>query len=327
MAGQRADVAQFASTVESSRLTRSNDILVQIDLARVIANAIAIRKQVGVDVLAVVKADAYGLGASQVVSALASVVDGFCVFSLREAMDANGGRPMPKPTLALGPCEPAELWAYKTLNVRPSVWDAGHAETLRDCRPVLAVDTGMQRFACPADQCAAVFEAGQCDEAFTHATTLPRVQLLRDIVGPWCLKLHAAGTSLLNEKSAWLDAVRPGLALYRGAVRVTARLIDCRKTMGQAGYTNFTSPHHGVFLGGYSNGLRAGPCLINGRQSRVIEVGMQSAYVETYADDRAGDEVVLLGDGLSEETLAQAWGVGAHELLVRLCGAGQRKYI
>ena len=57
----------------------------------------------------------------------------------------------------------------------------------------------------------------------------------------------------------------------------------------------FASTHHGVILAGYSHALHPGPCLVNGRRSKMIEVGMQSAFVETSAQDRPGDEVVLLG--------------------------------
>ena len=42
----------------------------------------------------------------------------------------------------------------------------------RDARPILCVDTGMQRFACAREQIDDVIRAGAIDEAFTHAVTL-----------------------------------------------------------------------------------------------------------------------------------------------------------
>ena len=69
------------------------------------------------------------------------------------------------------------------------------------------------------------------------------------------------------------------------------------------------------------------PCRVNGRASRVIEVGMQTAFVETSPGDRIGDEVVLLGDELGEQDVADAWGVSHQEVLVRLTGAGERQYV
>ena len=85
-------------------------------------------------------------------------------------------------------------------------------------------------------------------------------------------------------------------------------------------------PRHGIILAGYSNGLRTGPCLVNGRLTRMIEVGMQSAYVEVGAGDHANDEVVILGDVLTEMELSAAWQVSPQEVLVRAGRMGKREY-
>jgi alanine racemase len=160
----------------------------------------------------------------------------------------------------------------------------------------------------------------------THASSPEQVRRFGELVGGRGLRLHAAGSALLDEPSAWFDAVRPGLALYRGAARVSARLVEVRDSSGPAGYTGFVAARHGVILCGYSNGLRAGACLVNGRRSRVLEVGMQSAFVECEPSDRPGDEVVLLGDGLTEDDVAAAWGTPPHTALVQLAAAGERLY-
>jgi alanine racemase len=188
------------------------------------------------------------------------------------------------------------------------------------------VDTGMQRFACPSAQIEKVLQAGGCTEAFTHAINLDQVAALRKAVAGHKLFLHAAGSSLLHEPTAWLDAVRPGLALYTGAVRATARLIEARDTVGPAGYTGFSARRHGVIVAGYTSGLRPGPCLVNGRRSEIIEVGMQSAFVLLESGDKIGDEVILLGDGMTEAELAAAWKVSAQEALTRICRLGTRRY-
>jgi alanine racemase len=153
---------------------------------------------------------------------------------------------------------------------------------------------------------------------------------MRERRGPGgrALRLHAAGTALLDDPAARFDAVRPGLALYRGAARVATRLVEARDARGPAGYSGFVSPtaRHGVILAGYSNGIRAGVCHVNGARRQILEVGMQSAFVELGPDDQVGDEVVLLGDGLGEDDVAAAWLVSPQEALVRLCGAGERQY-
>jgi alanine racemase len=54
---------------------------------------------------------------------------------------------------------------------------------------------------------------------------------------------------------------------------------------------------------------------------------MQSAFVETSSRERVGEEVVLLGDALSEDPVASAWNTGPHEALLRLVNAGIREYV
>jgi alanine racemase len=304
----------------------SRHISVRVDLDQVRRNARAIGERVGVPILAVVKCDAYGLGAARVVKTLADVVDGFCVFGLAEAVAAGIWESTGKVSMTLGPDPGVEADQYIEHRVRPAVWTVERAAALRSARPILSVDTGMQRFSCPPSQVDAVLQAGGCDEAFTHALRPGQVQQLIARVGGRGLRLHAAASALLDEPNARLDAVRPGLALYRGAARVTTALVDVRDTDGPAGYGGFAARRHGIILAGYSNGLRIGPCLVNGRRSRVLEVGMQSAYVEAADSDRTGDEVTLLGDGVTEVELGTASGTSAQDALLRLASAGERSY-
>jgi alanine racemase len=214
---------------------------------------------------------------------------------------------------------------YLEQNVQPVVWSVQRAEALRKAKPVLSVDTGQQRFAADAGEAKKVLASGACAEAITHAANLQQVESFRRIVdGHENLFLHAAGSSLLNEPAARLSAVRPGLAIYRDAVRVSSRLVEAKDANGPAGYSGFVVRRFGVILAGYSHGLRRGPCLVNGRMSRLLEVGMQSSFVEIESGDRVGDEVVLLGDGLAEEMIAGEWRTTPHEVLLKLAGSGRR---
>jgi len=307
-------------------MSRSAHVIVRVDLQRIRRNVQEIVTRCRVPVLAVIKADAYGVGAARVAPAIADGVDGFCVFTLDEAADARIWEKTSKPCIALGPNLGVSANDFIAHHVRPAVWDVERAAALRSARPLLTVDTGMQRFSCPPEQIEAVIRAGGCDEAFTHATSLDQVSLLRHLIANHQMKLHAAGSSLLDHPQAWLDAVRPGLALYRGAIEVSAPLVEVHQSTGPAGYSRFLAPHHGVILAGYSHGLRPGPCLVNGRRSRLLEVGMQSAFVATSDNDRVGDQVVLLGPHLSEQEIAADWKTSPHEVLTRLCGVGLREY-
>ena len=302
---------------------------VHVDLSRVRANAEAIVALTGVPLLPVVKANAYGLGIREVAGVLADLAAGFCVLWLAEAVDNGLWALTGRPTISLGtPRMAMEPDDYLDHHVRPAVVTEDEALQLADADPLLSVDVGMQRFACPAERVDRVLRGGLIREAFTHATRVEHVERFLELAGGRGLRLHAAGTSLLGEPRARLDAVRPGLALYQGAARVAARLLEVRESNGPSGYTGWRSAtgHHGVIPTGYSHGLRPGPCLVNGERCRIPEVGMQSAFVELGPRDRVGDEVVLLGDGLTEQDVAAAWGVSPHEVLVRLCGLAQPVY-
>jgi alanine racemase len=304
----------------------SPHVRVQIDLSIIRANVERIHAVCGVPVIAVVKSDAYGHGVVEVARAVADLVDRFCVFSAKEAADANLWELTGKPALAIGPPTLQNPEDYHEVHVRPAVSNAEQADALREALPILCIDTGQQRFACPIEDVADVLRTGDIHEAYTHASSLEQVKLFADAVADRTIFKHAAGSSLLHESAARFDAVRPGLAIYRGAARVSTRLVEVHETRGPAGYSRFTARRHGIILAGYAHGLKYGPCRINGGDLRLLEVGMQSAFVELNPEDRVGDEVFLLGDGLTENLVADAWNVSPHEALLRLVTSGMREY-
>ncbi len=284
----------------------------------------AIARATGVGVIAVVKADAYGLGATRVAGAIAQDVAAFYTFDLREAIDAGLSK-LGKPIIVLrGDLNTAG--EFLAARARPVVWDVESAKALQAARPVLAVDTGQQRFAAAAKDVPAIIQAGKIDEAFTHATKLEHAVTFEAITRGFPLRRHAAGSALLSEPAARFDAVRPGLAIYDGAVTVTAPLIDARNSTGPAGYSGFSVPRFGLISAGYSHGLRPGPASIHGRPTRILEVGMQTSFVELAAVDRIGDSVTLLGDDVPLSMIAPVWGCSMQQAMVNLCRLGIREY-
>jgi alanine racemase len=301
-------------------------VTVHVDLQRIRDNVRSIAKLAGVPILAVVKADGYGLGAARVAEAIADQVERFCVFDLAEALDAGLYARTGKRVLALGPPTTMNPADFKSAGVTPSISTVEQAVLLRAANPALCVDTGMQRFACPPDRIDAVIHAGDCREAFTHGTRIEHALRLQQLCAGRGLKLHAAASALLHAPEAMLDAIRPGLAMYRGAARVATTLVETHDTTDPAGYSGFVVPRHGVILMGYSHGLRRGFCTVNQTRRRVLEVGMQSAFVEIGADDRIGDPVHLLDEIVDEQVLSEAWGTSPQEVLVDLCAAGRKLY-
>ena len=298
---------------------RSPHVRVAVNLDQVRASAEAIRQHTGVRLKAVVKEAAYGLGAAQVADALASIADEFAYFSLYEA------RQVRRPGLALGPPD-GDPNEYRELRLRPSIATLEDATRFTGVPVAIKVDTAGERFGCPPEELDELVARCDVTDFWTHATQIDAVHRLREACGGRGRPVHAALTALLDEPEAWLDAVRPGLGLYRGAVRVTSRLHAVRETKGPVGYTGFSAARVGVFLAGYSNFVRPGPVLINGRGQQILESGMNTSYVSVDPADKVGDEVVLLGDALTEEELARHFGTRPHEILCRYTAIGPRHY-
>jgi alanine racemase len=279
-----------------------------------------------VPVLPVIKANAYGLGAQHIAEALADMVERFCVFNLQEAAEAQVLRRTGKHCLALGPPSSMNPADFSAAAVTPSIANVEQAVLLKKSRPALCVDTGMQRFACAPEQIDTVFKTGDCSEAFTHGTRVEHATQLKELCGKYGVPLHAGATALIHERDAYLDAIRPGLAIYRGAARVMTTLIEAHDSTGPAGYSGFIAPRHGVILMGYAHGLRPGLCTVNGVKQRVLEVGMQSAFVEITAKDRVGDPVALMDEAVNDQVLSEIWGTSPHEVLLDLCAGARKEY-
>lgn len=298
---------------------RSPHVCVRINLAHTRAAAEDIRRRTGVPLIAVIKADAYGLGAARVADALAPAVNEFAFFYAEEAIAIG------RQGLVLGPPD-VDAEVYRAHGLRPAVGAIADAERLRGLPVAVKVDSGMQRFGCPPEQLDALIERCGVVDFMTHAVEIDAVERFRRACDGRGKPMHAASSSLLGEPGAWLDAVRPGVALYRGAVRVTTRLHSVRDTRGPVGYTGFEQPRVGAILCGYSNGLRPAPLLINGQRQRTLEIGMNTSFVTVSSPDRPGDEVVLLGDRLSEDELAADARSRPHEILCRYAAMGPRVY-
>lgn len=298
---------------------RSPHVRVEIHLPRVCAAAGAIRARIGREVrlIAMIKADAYGLGAAQVASALDGQVDEFAYFSLAEAREVR------RPGLVTGPPDGAPD-EFAALGVRPAISTLDEARRFAGRRVALHVDVGMQRFGFSPDRLGEFISICGDEECFAHAATLPQAHALARAARGRVRMFHSAASSLLDRPAAWQHAVRPGYALFRDAVRVTTPLRLVRPTTGPVGYSRFRAERLGIIMAGYAHGLRPAPVVVNGRPQRVLEAGMNTAFVTVHPDDREGDEVMLLGDGVSPETIARATRTRPHEALLRACAMGER---
>ena len=158
---------------------------VKIDLDAIEANIDAIRARVGVDVMAVIKADAYGHGAVQVARLLQYKCSFFGVSSILESMELRRAG-LYHPILILGH---TPVRAFPTLvqaEIRPTIFHYEDAVALSKAAQLLdkpaafhlAVDTGMSRIGfqateADADICAAIARLPglQAEGLFSHFAT------------------------------------------------------------------------------------------------------------------------------------------------------------
>ncbi|UXY10666.1 alanine racemase [Kosakonia sp. ML.JS2a] len=173
---------------------------------------------------------------------------------------------------------------------------------------------------------------------------------------PGLRTIAASGGTLLWPQSHF-DWVRPGIILYgvsplenkpwgadfgfQPVMTLTSQLIAVRehKTGDAVGYggtwQSARDTRLGVVAMGYGDGYpRAAPSgtpvLVNGREVPIVgRVAMDMICVDLgpEAEDRAGDNVVLWGEGLPVERIAKITKVSAYELITRLTARATLTYI
>jgi alanine racemase len=290
---------------------------VDVDLAALVANARTVAAVSGSRLLPMVKANGYGLGATEVARALESLDPwGFGVASLDEARLLRGSG-ITRPVLVLTPLLPQCIEQYLDLDLRPSIGDVSALEgwIARGGRPLhLEIDTGMSRAGVRWDDRASLSRfttllqtANGWEGAFTHflaaesdaeATgrqwdrfqevlrTLPRRPPL----------IHAANSAAaLRGRIFAGDLVRPGIYLYGGAAispspqpvaalraRVVAvRSIAAGDTVGYGATWRAERPTMVATVGvGYADGFpRGSPAAGPERFPRQIELNGRLASV------------------------------------------------
>lgn len=218
----------------------------EIDLEALRSNLKVCRNLAGdsCGIMAIVKADAYGHGLSEVVSALSDLVDWFGVANFREAVRARNAASGRAPhILILSPAMPDEIGpivanGFSGSVSQPSEVDAFAAAAFRlgtVARLHAVADTGMGRMGCPSSEFAAFIGQIQAnphcclegiDTHFPSADedrefTLTQIERFRQLLGEvdpgeGC-KIHlgnSAGLLGFHSITPFATLSRPGLALY-----------------------------------------------------------------------------------------------------------------
>lgn len=242
-------------------------LVATIDLSAIAHNyAVAKRCAPGRQAFAVVKANAYGHGVREVVTALHDEADGFAVASLEEAAEVRALHASARILLLEGCFEAgeyqfaAQLGLDLVLHGEPQVQQLLAVELARPLNVWLKLDSGMHRLGFSA---AAVREwhgrlrgAAQvaelnllshfacADERGSEASELQLEQFLDLLDLDFAQRSLANSAAILTIPAAHMDWLRPGIMLYgatpfldlgatelglRPAMSLTAQLIACRE--------------------------------------------------------------------------------------------------
>lgn len=214
-----------------------------VDLDAIAANYAEVRRRAGVEVIGVVKADAYGHGVEAVAETLVEAgAVMLAVVTVEEALVVRRAG-IDAPVLVLfGAFDRAEADAAVAAGCALTVWDLDRARIANEAAAAagrraavhLKVDTGLTRLGAPLDEAPARLRAIRelphvtVDGLFTHLatadetdTTHDREQLARfagvlRAIGEPPRWIHAGATAAVAAFGpiAGCTAVRPGLGLY-----------------------------------------------------------------------------------------------------------------
>lgn len=216
----------------------------EINLTALTRNAAFCRSRAGCPIIAVVKADAYGHGVTEIARALAPHAGAFGVANIREALLLREILPDPAvPILILSPATPVEIPAIVAAGICASVStpeevSAFNAEAARAKRRALlhaVVDTGMGRIGSTPKTFPALIESikihphsllsgiythfPSADEEadFTTGQIGEFARLVESLDLPENCAIHMANSAGLlefQERMPFVTMARPGLALY-----------------------------------------------------------------------------------------------------------------
>lgn len=352
------------------------DPWVEVNPRTLRANASAVHRRSRVPILAVIKNNGYGAGVVNTAQALSSseAVAGFAVIKLHEAVALREAG-VRKPVLLMGPAADADLAVLARRDIALMVYTPIASALQRAARAAgrelgvhVCVDTGLGRVGVPDGQALAlIIELARTRGVridglmmtFTEDATFDREQLRRfaqvtgevERAGIRVHAKHAASSyGLFQHPDAFLDMVRPGMALYGiypeaqfrtggvmelvPAIALKTRVVYVKQLQpgDSAGYNRAYVAERPVWIAtlpvGHADGLpraaaKGGRVRIGGELYPIIaSVSASHTIVEIGSERRVGigDEVTLFDatEGTRPEDLAAACGASVYDLTMHL---------
>ena len=313
----------------------------EISGSRIRANIDLIRSRIPAEaeIIAVVKADAYGLGVGNILPVLLDYgIHHFAVATLEEAIELRS-RSVEDSILVLGGCLEGEVADFQKYDLTTAVFSADSVPP-EEVRVELEIDTGMTRLGVPWNRVSefvgdhdlrlegvySQFASADLDPGFSQLQ-LKRFQTATD--GLSCPR-HMCSTPALAFPEAYLDRARVGLALYgmgspsiqpqlQPAVTWKTRILAVNEVPAGrvVGYGGTFSTQHAsriaVLPVGYADGFsralsNCGRVLVSDRLAPVVgRVSMDFTTVDVT------DLAVKVGDPVTLMEADSASPIGPHE--------------
>ena len=323
-----------------------------INLKRLRKNVEVVRSKTTAKFCAVIKSNAYGHGAKEVVNSICDLVDFFAVANCEEALEIC--EHVNKDVLVLSGRFDGRFYPD---NVIFSALDVADLSVLNNARKKFAIkiNTGMNRLGISSSDFNLLVNEISLDKihsVYSHVGSMNRLksqfQRLESCKGDF-IKHICAGNFLSAEKKFHLDAVRCGLPIYGygmdGLYPVMSVCADIVKVFdAQAGdyigYGDFSVKKNcriATVSVGYGDGFlrKRKPdeervVVINGVKCPVVgQICMDLCMVDvTEASVKVGDKAWIICDSLKADEVAVHWRTITYEVLTQLSHArGVVRYI
>lgn len=332
-------------------------IVFEIDLKRIEKNVLATRRLVGVPVMLMVKADAYGHGLVKVAKRAENVVDAFGVETLEEGVKLRSAG-IKSEILVLALCENEIFRAYKrdlTIGLHNreqfakivSLIDSNRINPAK-LRTHVKVDSGMHRLGFCLDELQIVLQKAKAlgmnvagiyshlrDETESQKSTFDRfVEVAKGYYPD--IKAHLASSHSLFNPNLRYDGVRLGINAYNGAMSAYSQVVESRRLQAgeRVSYGDFVlqkATNTAVVFGGYADSIaRENPSSVRIRGKKCAVIGnvcMDCFVVDTGDLEAKVGERVLLFDSDTASEVASERNTIEYCLMTSQKGRIQRVYL
>ena len=332
-------------------------IVVEIDLKRIEKNVLATRRLVGVPVMLMVKADAYGHGLVKVAKRAENVVDAFGVETLEEGVKLRSAG-IKSEILVLALCENEIYRAYRldlTIGLHNreqfakivSIIDSNRINPAK-LKTHIKVDSGMHRLGFCLDELQIVLQKAKAlginvagiyshlrDETESQKSTFDRfVEVAKGYYPD--IKAHLASSHSLFNPNLRYDGVRLGINAYNGAMSAYSQVVESRRLQAgeRVSYGDFVlqkATNTAVVFGGYADSIaRESPSSVRIRGKKCAVIGnvcMDCFVVDTGDLEAKVGERVLLFDSDTASEVASERNTIEYCLMTSQKGRIQRVYL